>query len=173
MSTEAFENFYFDVCANLDYERMSKAMTPLVERMMKTDRVRIVAPAQISPSRSRVYRPSSATASATSRRRDLYRPGQGLGERGHRLQRAHDLPGGAVRQRAAGVQDGRSSNASSSDTARMNQFLDTDEAPLRGEFAIGVQPVHHNPMKDALFDEKIAGSIHFHAGGGLRDLRQR
>lgn len=41
MSTEAFEDFYFDVC-NLDYSKMSRAMDPLVELMNRTDEVRIV-----------------------------------------------------------------------------------------------------------------------------------
>ena len=40
MSTEAFEDFYFDVC-NLDYSKMDKAMDPLVELMKKTDKVHI------------------------------------------------------------------------------------------------------------------------------------
>src|SRR5690606_11306961 len=43
MSTEAFEDFYFDVC-NLDYSRMEKAMDPLQALMNRTDRVRIVSP---------------------------------------------------------------------------------------------------------------------------------
>ncbi len=42
-STEAFEDFYFNVC-NLDYSKMSKAMDALVELMNKTDRVRITGP---------------------------------------------------------------------------------------------------------------------------------
>ena len=42
VSTEAFEDHYFNVC-NLDYSKMEKAMTPLVELMNKTDKVRIVA----------------------------------------------------------------------------------------------------------------------------------
>ena len=42
MSTEAYEDFYFDVCC-LDYKKMGEAMTPLVELMNKTDKVRIVA----------------------------------------------------------------------------------------------------------------------------------
>ena len=41
MSTEAFENFYFDVC-NMDYSKMDRAMTPLKELMERTDMVRIV-----------------------------------------------------------------------------------------------------------------------------------
>ncbi|HZG75562.1 MAG TPA: aminopeptidase, partial [Paenibacillus sp.] len=43
MNTDAFEDFYFDVCT-LDYEKMSKAMDPLSELMSKTDKVRIVSP---------------------------------------------------------------------------------------------------------------------------------
>jgi aminopeptidase len=33
-----------------------------------------------------------------------------------------------------------------------------------GEFAIGFNPYCTRPMKDILFDEKIAGSIHFTPG---------
>ena len=43
MSTEAFEDFYFNVC-NLDYSKMDKAMEPLKKLIEKTDKVRIVAP---------------------------------------------------------------------------------------------------------------------------------
>ena len=43
MSTEKFEDFYFDVC-NLDYGKMDKAMDALDEYMQKTDKVRIVSP---------------------------------------------------------------------------------------------------------------------------------
>ena len=43
MSTEGFEDFYFDVCL-MDYGKMSRAMDPLVDRMMKTDRVKITGP---------------------------------------------------------------------------------------------------------------------------------
>ena len=43
MSTEAFEDMFFDVC-NLDYAKMDKAMDPLVELINRTDKVRIVSP---------------------------------------------------------------------------------------------------------------------------------
>lgn len=43
MSTEAFEDFYFDVC-NLDYGKMDQAMEPLKALMDRTDRVRLVGP---------------------------------------------------------------------------------------------------------------------------------
>jgi aminopeptidase len=43
-STEAFEDFYFDVCAGVDYAAMSRAQKPLVALMSRTERVRIVGP---------------------------------------------------------------------------------------------------------------------------------
>src|SRR5690606_26364394 len=47
----------------------------------------------------------------------------------------------------------------------LNSILDTDEgARYIGEFAIGVNPYILHPMKDTLFDEKIAGSFHFTPG---------
>ena len=41
MSTEAFEDYYFDVCT-LDYSRMERAMGPLKSLMEETDEVHIV-----------------------------------------------------------------------------------------------------------------------------------
>ena len=43
MSTEAFEDFYFDVCT-LDYAKMSRAMDALAVRMERANDVRIVGP---------------------------------------------------------------------------------------------------------------------------------
>ncbi len=43
MSTEAFRDFYFEVC-NLDYGKMDKAMDSLVTLMNKTDKVRLTGP---------------------------------------------------------------------------------------------------------------------------------
>lgn len=43
MSTEAFEDFYFNVCT-MNYPRMAKAMSPLEKRMKEADRVHIKGP---------------------------------------------------------------------------------------------------------------------------------
>src|SRR5258706_11112127 len=43
MSTEAFENLYFDVCT-MNYRKMARAMEPLERRMKKADRVLITGP---------------------------------------------------------------------------------------------------------------------------------
>jgi aminopeptidase len=61
--------------------------------------------------------------------------------------------------------DGKIVEATSTDTAKLNEVLDTDKgARYVGEFAIGVNPYCTKAMKEILFDEKIAGSIHFTPG---------
>ena len=65
--------------------------------------------------------------------------------------------------------DGKIINATANDTDRINKVLDADEgARYVGEFAIGVNPYILEPMKDTLFDEKIAGSIHFTPGNAYK-----
>ncbi|HSV42008.1 MAG TPA: aminopeptidase, partial [Methanomassiliicoccales archaeon] len=55
--------------------------------------------------------------------------------------------------------------ATADKTKELNQILDTDEgARYVGEFAIGLNPYVNKPLLDTLFDEKIAGSIHFTPG---------
>ena len=61
--------------------------------------------------------------------------------------------------------DGKIINATSSNTKRLNEILDTDAgARYIGEFSLGFNPYIMNPMCDILFDEKIAGSLHFTPG---------
>src|SRR2546428_14058059 len=44
LSTEAFEDFYFRVCAGVDYAKMADEAEPLADLMRRTDRVRIAGP---------------------------------------------------------------------------------------------------------------------------------
>ena len=54
---------------------------------------------------------------------------------------------------------------SANNTDRLNAILDSDEgARYIGEFALGFNPYVQEPMRDILFDEKIAGSFHFTPG---------
>jgi len=48
---------------------------------------------------------------------------------------------------------------------RLQEIFDTDDGSRYvGEFAIGFNPYVLEPMMDILFDEKIAGSLHFTPG---------
>ena len=144
-SLESFEDFYFEVCT-LDYAKMSKAMDSLVELMNRTDRVHIpdgeVYTAPVRESMNGVI--SYNTPSEE----------QGFTYENIRFE----------------IKDGKIIKAAANDNERINQLLDTDEgARYFGEFAIGVNPYILNPMKDTLFDEKIAGSFHLTPGMAYED----
>jgi aminopeptidase len=54
---------------------------------------------------------------------------------------------------------------------RLNEILDTDPgARYIGEFSLGFNPWIENPMCDILFDEKIAGSLHYTPGQAYEDV---
>jgi aminopeptidase len=171
MSTEAFEDFYFNVCT-LDYAKMSRAMQPLKKLMERTDRVRLKGPGETDLSFSiknipalccdgRVNIPDGEVFTAPLR----------------------DSVNGVIKFNCPTIYRGTTFNdirlefrsgkiveASSTDTDKLNEVLDTDAgARYVGEFAIGFNPYCVKPMKDILFDEKIAGSIHFTPGACYDD----
>jgi len=169
MSTEAFEDFYFRVCAGVDYGKMRQAMQPLIELMSRTDQVHITGPGT-----------------------DLTFSIKGIGAVGCWGER--NIPDGEcftcpVRDSANGtiqfntetmyrgsvfnnikltLKDGRITTAaadSPATTVKLNEILDSDEgARYIGEWSLGFNPYITRPMRDTLFDEKIAGSFHFTPG---------
>ena len=167
MSTDAFEDFYFDVCT-LDYAKMAEAGEALKALMDRTDRVRVVGPGET----------------------DFTLSIKGIGSvpcSGHRNIPDGECFSAPVRDSVNGVvqfntvslyqgtefkeiryaiERGRIVEATAgANTDKLNAILDTDEgARYFGEFAIGYNPYVLHPMMDTLFDEKIAGSIHFTPG---------
>ena len=165
MSTEAFEDFYFRVCT-LDYARMIPGMKALNELMCATDRVDIVGPGV-----------------------DLHFSIKGIGAVSCGGQ--YNIPDGEVyscpvKDSVNGsiqfntptvyqgtsfdniklvLKDGKIIEATANDTKRLNEILNSDPgASYIGEFALGFNPHILSPMRDILFDEKIAGSFHFTPG---------
>jgi aminopeptidase len=165
MSTEAFENLYFDVCT-MDYAKMARAMAPLERRMKRADKVHLKAPGT-----------------------DLTFSIKGIGAKMCKGDR--NIPDGEVfscpvKNSVNGViqfntptiysgtrfenvrlefKDGKVIKATSNNTKRLNEILDTDAgARYVGEFSLGFNPYVLSPMCDILFDEKIAGSLHFTPG---------
>lgn len=165
LSTEAFEDFYFDVCT-LDYGKMARAQVPLIERLEKTDQVRITGPdtdltfsiknIPAKPCSGERNIPDGECFTAPVRdsvdgtihfnTRTLYR-GTVFND---------------IRLRFAA---GRIVEATADKTDKLNEILDADAgARYVGEFALGFNPYITTPMLDTLFDEKIAGSFHFTPG---------
>src|SRR5207248_2711044 len=63
------------------------------------------------------------------------------------------------------VKNGKIVDATSNETKKLNKILDSDPgARYIGEFSLGFNPRILHPMRDILFDEKIAGSFHFTPG---------
>ena len=165
MSTEAFEDFYFDVCT-LDYRKLLPGMKALKRLMEKTDRVQIKGPdtdlrfsikgipAVICggdrniPDGEVFASPvkDSVEGHVTFNAPSIY---QGIAFDGIRLE----------------FKSGKIVDATSNETRKLNKILDSDPgARYIGEFSLGFNPRVFQPMRDILFDEKIAGSFHFTPG---------
>ena len=165
MSTEAFEDFYFRVCL-LDYAALTPGMKALETLMNKTNDVQIKGPGT-----------------------DLRFSLKGLGS--IYCGGEHNIPDGEcfsapVKNSVEGVisynaptiyqgiafdnirlefKKGKIVKATANNTEAINRILDSDEgARYIGEFAIGFNREVKQPMRDILFDEKIAGSFHFTPG---------
>ncbi len=165
MSTEAFENLYFDVCT-MDYRKMARAMVPLETRMKRADRVHIKGPGTD-------LRFSIKNIGAKMCKGDRNIPDGEVfscpvkNSVNGRIQfNTPTLYSGTKFENVMlEFKDGKVVNATSNNTKRLNEILDTDAgARYVGEFSLGFNPYILNPICDILFDEKIAGSMHFTPG---------
>lgn len=164
-STEAFEDFYFDVC-NLDYSKMDRAQDPLAELMRKTDKVRIVGPGTDLSFSIKGIGAEKCSGQKNIPDGEVYTAPVRDSVNGTISYNSPTLYNGVTFENIKfRFENGEIVEATSSDTARINEILDSDEgARYIGEFAIGFNPYILTPMKDILFDEKIAGSLHFTPG---------
>jgi aminopeptidase len=165
MSTEAFEDFYFKVCT-LDYARMLPAMRALKKLMDSTDRVEIKGPG--TDLRFSIKGIPSIVCGGGHNIPDgeVFTAPVRNSVQGYVSYNAPTIYQGTAFDRVRfEFKDGRIISATSTDNRRLNEILDSDEgARYIGEFALGFNPHILHPMRDILFDEKIAGSFHFTPG---------
>jgi aminopeptidase len=165
MSTEAFEEFFFDVCT-MDYTRMQQACEPLKALMEKTDRVRLVGPGtDLSFSIKDIgVIPCFGTHNIPDG--ECFTAPVKDSVNGTITFNAPTIEHGVTHENVRfEMKDGKIIQATSSNSEKLNEVLDTDEgARYIGEFSIAFNPYITQPMKDILFDEKIAGSFHFTPG---------
>lgn len=166
LSRECFAKFYYDVCC-MDYGKMDKAVEPLVELMNNTDRVRIISPetdltfsikdipavkcvgTHNIPDGECFTAPVRESMNGTIR---FNTPSVHEGIQYDFIQ-LHFQKGKVVEMDAGAATDS------------LRKVLSVDEgASYVGEVALGFNPFILNPMKDTLFDEKIAGSLHMALG---------
>ncbi len=165
MSTEAFEDYYFNVCC-LDYAKMDRAMDALVARMEKTDNVRIVGPGTDLTFSIKGLPAIKCAGELNIPDGEVFTAPVKTSVNGTLAYNTPSVYEGFTYENIRFVfRDGKIIEATANDTARINKVLDVDEgARYVGEFAIGVNPHITNVMKDTLFDEKVCGSFHFTPG---------
>jgi aminopeptidase len=165
MSTEAFEDFYFRVCT-LDYARMTPGMKALGDLMKKTDRVHIKGPGtDLSFSIKGIgAQPCGGLRNIPDG--EVFSCPVRDSVEGHIQYNAPTVYlGTSFDNIRLAFKKGRIVEATANNTKRLNEILDSDPgARYIGEFAIGFNPHILEPMRDILFDEKIAGSFHFTPG---------
>ncbi len=165
MSTEAFEDLFFRVCL-LDYQKMMPGMNALKRLMDQAENVHIkgkgtdlrfsldgmealVCGGTHNIPDGEVFSApvkNSVEGHITFNAPTIY---QGMGFDNIRLE----------------FYKGKVVEATANNSKALNKILDSDPgARYIGEFAIGFNPEILTPMRDILFDEKIAGSFHFTPG---------
>lgn len=164
-STDAFEDFFFNVC-NLDYAKMAKAMDPAISLFERTDKVRI-----ISPDTDLTFSIKGIPAVKCSGLRNIpdgevYTAPVRNSVNGVITYNTPAVYQGVTYENICfQFENGKIVKATANETEKLNNVLDSDEgARYIGEFALGVNPYIDTPMKDTLFDEKIRGSLHFTPG---------
>ena len=168
--TAAFEDFYFNVC-NLDYKKMADAMTPLVELMNKTDKVRIIAKDTDLSFSIKGIGAVKCSGNKNIPDGEVYTAPVKDSVNGVITYNAPSTENGfEYKNVQLTFKNGKIINATSNNTEGCNKIFDTDAgARYVGEFALGVNPYVIKPMGDILFDEKISGSIHFTPGACYDD----
>jgi len=165
MSTEAFEDLYFNVCT-MDYPKMGRAMAPLRRRMREADEIRIKGPGTDLQFSIKDIGAKMCKGDRNIPDGEVFSCPVKTSINGHIQFNTPTLYAGTKFENVRlQFKNGKVVDATSSNTKRLNEILDTDPgARYTGEFSLGFNPYILNPMCDILFDEKIAGSLHLTPG---------
>lgn len=165
MSTESFEDFYFDVCT-MDYAKMKRASKPLENLMTKTEKVHIKGPGTDLTFSIKGLPGITCAGDRNVPDGEVFSCPVKDSVNGTIQYNTPTLYSGTRFENVKlTLKNGKIIDATSSDTKRLNEILDTDPgARYIGEFSMGFNPYIKHPMTDILFDEKIAGSMHFTPG---------
>ena len=166
MSTEAFEDYFFRVCT-VDYSKLRKGMTALKNLMDSTDRVHIKGPG--TDLRFSIKGIGSVICSGDRNIPDgeVFTAPVKRSVEGVLTFNVPSIYHGTVFEDVRlEFKAGRIVEASAGrNTAKLDAVLDADAgARFIGEFSLGFNPLILHPIRDILFDEKIAGSFHFTPG---------
>lgn len=166
MSLESFENFYFDACL-VDYAKMEEAMEPLQKLMVRTDKVKILAPGTDLSFSIKGIPAIKCCGEMNIPDGEVF------------TAPVKDSINGVVQFNTDTVYNGiffsniclKFNNGkiveaySHTNNDKLQEILETDcGSRFMGEFAFGLNPGITHPILDILFDEKIGGSFHMAIG---------
>ncbi len=171
MSYDRFYNFAFDTMT-VDYKKMHEDMLPLKKLMEKTDQVRITGkntdltfrikgmPAIICSGESNIPDGEVFTAPIKDSVNGIITYNTPSPYNGFVF---HDV--------SLTFKNGKIIKATcKEDNEKLNEIFNTDEGSrFIGEFSFGLNPQIKEPIGDILYDEKIAGSIHFTPGSAYKE----
>jgi aminopeptidase len=165
MSTEAFEDFYFRVCL-LDYGKLQDGMDALAKRMTEADKIHITGEGTDLKFSIKDIPGIACGGNYNIPDGECFSAPVKDSVQGHITYNAPSIyQGTSFDNVRLEFKDGKIVKATANNTEAINDILDTDDgARYVGEFAIGFNPEVMEPMRDILFDEKIAGSFHFTPG---------
>ena len=170
MSTEAFEDFFFKVCT-LDYNRLQPGMKALKALMEKTNQVQIKGPGTDLRFSIKGIPAIICGGDRNIPDGEVFTSPVKESVQGHVTFNAPSIyqstPFDNIR---LDFRDGKIVEGTSNQPEKLNAVLDSDAgARYIGEFSLGCNPHIMHPMRDILFDEKIAGSFHFTPGQAYQE----
>ncbi len=170
MSTEAFEDFFFKVCM-LDYRKLQPGMKALKALMEKTDKVQIKGPGTDLRFSIKGIAAIICGGDRNIPDGEVFSCPVKESVQGHVTFNAPSIyQSTGFDNILLHFRDGKVVEATSNQTRKLNEILDSDAgARYIGEFSLGCNPYILHPMRDILFDEKIAGSFHFTPGQAYKE----
>ncbi len=170
MSTEAFEDFFFKVCT-LDYRKLQPGMKALKALMEKTDQVQIKGPGTDLRFSMKGIAAIICGGDRNIPDGEVFSCPVKDSVQGHVTFNAPSIyQSTGFDNIRLDFRDGKIVEATSNQTKKLNAVLDSDPgARYIGEFSLGCNPHIMHPMRDILFDEKIAGSFHFTPGQAYQE----
>jgi aminopeptidase len=170
MSTEAFEDFFFKVCT-LDYRKLVPGMKALKALMEKTDKVQIKGPGTDLRFSIKSIPAIICGGDRNIPDGEVFSCPVKNSVQGHVTFNAPTVyQSTAFDNIRLDFRDGKIVEATGNNPAKLNAVLDSDAgARYIGEFSLGCNPYIMHPMRDILFDEKIAGSFHFTPGQAYQE----
>ncbi len=171
MSTEEFNEFYFNACL-VDYAKMRKNAMKLAEYMNKTDRVKIVAPNTKLEFSIKNIPAIACCGEVNIPDGEVYTAPVKDSINGKVKFNTQTVYNGVLFSNIElEFKNGKIVKATSDvNNDKLQKILNTDSgAKYMGEFALGFNPYVTKPILDILFDEKINGSFHMAIGNSYDD----